>query len=283
MNNLPFGLLHIDSFIIGAYLSQYYLGIYKQPYQLINNIFSVLTASIFSILFSALSRYNDVDDNEKYLDTLIKTEKMLSIIIIPLGLGMFVYRSFVTSILLGKQWHDAEIVVGAFAIERVIQILINNSASEIYRSKGKPNLSVMAQIIFMFFLITGCLESLKIGFNEFVIVRASMCMVFALIHFVIIYKNFKINIFVAIPRMKNIIISAIMMSIIAVVLRNLFSDSIFMTFISVLLCIIIYFMFLIFFKDTRSIIINELNKLKKYKGISSIAEKFVKIIGGIKK
>lgn len=271
---------YADSFIIAKYLSQYYLGIYKQPYQLINNIFSMLTASIFSILFSALSRYNDNNNLIGYKDILFKTQKILSIVIIPLGIGIFIYRSFVTSILLGSQWSDAEIVIGAFALERIVQIIINNFASEIYRSKGCPHLSVVAQLIFLSILISVCIFTLRIGFEQFVIARALLCLVFALIHLVLVYYNFRINILEIVPIIKSIIIASFIMGMTGWIFQKITSDSAIMTMIAVLICMSIYGILLIIFKDTRMITIEILENLEntRTKSISSISKKVRSII-----
>lgn len=252
---------YVDSFIIGKYLSQYYLGVYKQPYQLLNNIFSVLTASIFTILFSALSRFNDIDDKKGYNDTIINTQRFLSLVLIPAGVGMFVFRSFVRTILLGNQWKDSDIVIGAFALERVFQLIVNNTASEIYRSKGKPYLSAAAQMIFACALSICCFVSLEYGFNSFVAVRALSCVLFSLIHWVIIMSCFSINIYMTIPLLKNVLLSSVFMGAIGIILRIVSRESIVFSIFSIIVCAAVYLFFICMFSDTRDMLISCLRKI----------------------
>jgi PST family polysaccharide transporter len=245
---------YADSFIISHFLSAYYVGLYKQPYQLITNIYSVFTASVFAILFSALSRFNDDGDTLSYKTVLFNTQKFLSVLIVPMGVGIYMYREFITNILLGNKWNDAAIVIGCFALEKIIQILMNNPASEIYRSKGKPFVSVIAQLLFLIVLIPACVISLRQNFEIFVYVRAAMCLVFMVIHLVLVYMNFKINMLEVIPKMISVLVSAGVMLSIGYLLKKLLSEYFWFGFIKILICALIYSVCLLCFKDTRTII-----------------------------
>ena len=47
---------YLDVFIVGAFLSSYYLGVYKTAMNTVNQIMNLITASTTTVLFSALSR-----------------------------------------------------------------------------------------------------------------------------------------------------------------------------------------------------------------------------------
>ena len=254
---------YADIFVISKYMSAYYLGLYKQPYQLITNIYGVITASIFAILFSALSRFNDDSDEIGYRATLINTQKMLAIIVIPMGFGIFLYREFITELLLGGQWKEASIVIGCFALEKIIQIIFNNSASEIYRSKGKPQISAVAQIIFLIILIPMCVLAVQKGFREFVITRALMCLPFLLIHETIIYRNFRINLFTIIPHIASIATATGIMIAAGYVLKCLVKNTFLLNMMNILICMIVYGATLLLFKDTRKIMMGVLDNVRR--------------------
>ena len=260
---------YADSFVISKYLNKYYLGLYKQPYQLVTNIYSVITASVFSILFSALSRFNDENDENGYKKILFDTQKLLAIVIVPMGFGIFIFRDFITKILLGNNWSEASLVIGCFALEKMVQVIINNSASEVYRSKGRPRLSALAQIIFLIVLIPSCIGSLKLGFKEFVIIRASMCIIFSLIHIILIGHTFKINLLMIFPKLTSIGISTAIMLLGIHELRKINSNSSIFNLFIIFVAIIIYGLALMLFSDTRQIIVKYIqsikNKLRKVK------------------
>ena len=242
---------YADSFVVSKFLSAYYLGLYRQPYQLITNIYSVITASVFSILFSALSRFNDDKDEEGYQSTLFSTQKTLALFIVPMGVGIYVYRNFVTDVLLGQHWVEASIVVGIFALEKIVQVVINNPASEIYRSKGKPNLSAAVQIIFLMILIPGCVWGASLNFRTFVFVRASMCIVFAIMHILAIGLKFKINLLNIIPKVKSIVVATFVMGIVGYVWVHHCPSSFLFNVLGIIICVFTYGGMLLVFKDTR--------------------------------
>lgn len=254
---------YVDTFIISKYMSSYYLGLYKQPYQLITNIYSVVTASVFAILFSALSRFNDDNDEVGYRRTLISTQKMLSVLIVPMGFGIFLYREFVTKFLLGSQWTEASIVVGCFALEKIIQLIFNNSASEIYRSRGKPRISALAQSLFIGVLVPTCIVASTRSFREFVVIRAGMCLVFLLIHEFLVYKCFKINLLSLLPQITSIIISTGIMVSVGYILKKQMPASLLFNIFEIGVCACVYGASLLLFKDTREIVCVILKKIAR--------------------
>lgn len=254
---------YVDVFVISKYMSAYYLGLYKQPYQLITNIYGIITASIFAILFSALSRFNDDSDEIGYKATLINTQKMLATIVVPMGFGIFLYREFITELLLGSQWKEASIVIGCFALEKIIQIILNNSASEIYRSKGKPQISAVAQIIFMAILTPVCFFAVQKGFQEFVIIRALMCLAFLLIHETLIYRNFRINLFAIVPHIASIAKATGIMIVGGYALKCVMKDIFLFNVLNILICVAIYGAALLLFKDTRRIMMGVLDNVRR--------------------
>lgn len=100
----------VDVFIISNVLNQYYLGIYKTSTMMVNAIMSLVTASIVPVLFSALSRLQEDDD--KFRDMYFSVQKTVSIFILPLGVGVFVFRDLATRIVLGNKWLESSAIIG---------------------------------------------------------------------------------------------------------------------------------------------------------------------------
>ena len=129
----------VDVFIIGSVLDQYYLGIYKTSTTMVNALMGLITASIVPVLFSALSRLQNND--EKFNIMYLTTQRLVSIIVFPLGVGVYLYSDLATKIMLGSRWSDASGVIGIWALTSAIMIVFGHFCSEVYRAKGKPKLS----------------------------------------------------------------------------------------------------------------------------------------------
>ncbi|PWX13870.1 lipopolysaccharide biosynthesis protein [Clostridium perfringens] len=255
-----------DMFIIGTSLSQYYLGLYKTSIAMVNIIMSLITSAIVPILFSALSRLQN--DDEKFNKMYFSTQKIVSIFVFPLGIGIYLYRDLATTILLGSKWSEASDIVGVWALTSTIMIVFGNLCSEVYRAKGRPKLSFLAQILHLVVLVPVCIIGSKYGFWILVYARAWVRMEFVLVHFIIM--KFLIGISVS-KTFKSILptaISSIAMGILGLLLREI-SKGLLWTLISVLICSLFYFAILYLFPSMRLYINKVLKKvnsniIKKY-------------------
>ena len=136
---------YADIFVVGRILSAYWLGIYKTSMTTVNQITNIIVMAITPVMFSALSRTQN-DDN-KFKETFLSFQQKISMLIIPLGVGIFLHRDLVTDIFLGKQWGDAITFVGIWGMTSSIAIVLGQFCSEAFRAKGKPWLSCIVQVI----------------------------------------------------------------------------------------------------------------------------------------
>lgn len=251
----------IDMFIIANRLNDYYLGLYRNSITIVNSIMALFTASIIPVLFSALSRLQS--DEEKFHETFMKFQKNSALFIFPIGIGSFVFRDFLTMVLLGEQWQEASIVVGLWALSSSFMIIFSAFFSEVYRAKGLPKLSFLAQVSHLIFLIPTILISSQEGFLSLVYWRTFVRLQFIIIHFVFIRVIFKFSIYKIIFNLKNILFNATLMGIVGFLLAMLNSELV-PQFIFILLCTILYFILSLLFKDTRQILYPYLQIIKKY-------------------
>lgn len=239
----------IDMFIIGSSLNQYYLGIYKTSISMVNTLMALITASIVPVLFSTLCRLQN--DNEKFNSMYFNIQRLVSIFVFPLGIGIYLYRDLATKILLGKAWSEASPVIGIWALTSSIMIVMGNLSSEVYRAKGKPKLSFLAQMLHLIILVPVCTIAAKYGFEILVFSRSWIRIEFVLVHLIIMSLAMKISI---ISTFKNILptaVSSLVMGGIGYLLQEV-SDNIIWSFISIILCSIFYFAVLNLFPGMRS-------------------------------
>lgn len=247
----------VDVLIIGSSLSQYYLGIYKTSTVTVNAFMSLITASIVPILFSALSRLQD--DNKKFNRIYLSTQRIVSAIVFPLGIGVYLYSDLVTKILLGSKWSEASGVIGVWALTSAIMIVFGSFCSEVYRAKGRPKLSFLAQILHLVVLVPVCIVSSKYGFWTLVFSRSWIRLEFVLVHLVIM------KVAIGFPVEKTFInvmptaISALAMGVLGYLLQQV-NKGIFWSIVSVIICSIFYFGVLYLFPDMRKQIMSIIKK-----------------------
>lgn len=254
----------IDVFIISNSLNQYYLGLYKNSTTMVNGIMSLITVSIVPAFFATLSRLQD--DESKFNKMYFDTQRIVAILVFPLGVGVYLYSTLATQILLGNSWIEASEIIGLWALTSSITIVLGNLCSEVYRAKGRPKLSFLAQLAHLIFLIPACIIASRNGFWTLVYTRSGIRMQGVLIHLIIIQLVMGISIKKIIKNISPPLISVILMSIFAKVLQSI-NNGLVWDILSIILCCILYFMVLYAFPSIRKEINKHLNKFKVKKSV----------------
>ena len=250
---------YVDVFIVGTMLTQYYLGLYKTSSTLVGQIMGLVTAITTPILFSALSRLQN--DEVAFKEMFFRFQKLVGILVIPLGVGIFLFSDIATSILLGNQWTEASSFVGLWALTSSVTIVLSHYASEVYRAKGKPKLSVLAQSLHIIVLWPTVRIAVKYGFEVLYISRSVVRLELVIVNVVIMSVLMKIS---ALSMLKNIApacLSALIMMGVKYLLPS--TDSIVMSFVYIAVCAATYFLVLCMFKEERGILFNLKNLIKK--------------------
>ena len=243
---------YVDVFIVGSMLSQYYLGLYKTSSTLVGQLMGLVTAVTTPILFSSLSRLQK--DENLFQSLFFRFQKVVGLLVMPIGMGIFLFRDFATDVFLGEQWKEASGFIGIWALTSSVTIILSYYSSEVYRAKGKPKLSVLAQILHLIVLLPVILISVKYGFKTLYIARS-------LVRFEMIFVNLLLMTFVigisGTKMLKNVapsIIAALLMMLLFYILPT--STSIWQTFLYIILCAITYLFTISLYPKERNILQN---------------------------
>ncbi|QUG86550.1 lipopolysaccharide biosynthesis protein [Bacillus nitratireducens] len=248
----------VDALIIGSFLNEYYVGLYKTSTTMVNSLLALITGATTPILFSALSRLQH--DNERFNQTFFKMQRLISILVFPMGIGVFLYSELATQILLGNKWNEASGVIGVWALSSSITIVLGHYCSEVYRAKGRPKLSFLAQILHLVVLVPVCLISAKYGFWALVYTRSWIRLEGILVHFLLMKYVVGFPVMKMISNVLPMVISSVIMGITGYLLKQL-NNGYAWSLLSILICIISYFSFLCLFPKVRGEIILILKKL----------------------
>ena len=252
--------VNIDIFIVGSKLTDYYLGIYKTAMSTVNSYMHIISSAVLPVLFSTLSRYQK--DDILFKQTFLNFQKYTAVLVIPMSVGIFVFRDFVTNILLGEQWEEAAGFIGVWGLMSGLSVVFSNFASEVYRSKGNPRLSTIAQLIQIATLVPTVLITVNYGFEVLYTARSILRIQSVIISVIFLCLIYKFNIFKMLLNVAPSIVSALIMGVVGWFVRQIFS-SLGWQILSVLICIIIYFasLLLLFPKIRRELF--EIPKIKK--------------------
>ncbi len=248
----------VDAFIISSSLNQYYLGLYKTSTSMVNSLMNLITASTIPVLFSTLSRLQNDDNKFNYM--FFKVQRLVSVIVFPLGVGVYLYKDLATKILLGNQWSEASGVIGIWALTSALTIVLGFYCSEVYRAKGRPKLSLLAQVLHLVVLVPTCIISSNYGFWPLVYARSWIRLEMILVHLIIMKFAIGVSIFDTLKNVLPTACVAIGMGIFGNFLQQI-SESIIWNVFSIILCALFYFVLLFFISDLRKEILGIINRI----------------------
>lgn len=237
--------------LIGQNFNAYFLGIYKGSVTVVNQILSVITAVMSSVILTTLSQLQN--EEEKYRMAVLNFQRVTAMFVIPLGVGVFIFHEFVTRVILGSQWDDASILVGVWAIVSSINIVISNVHSYILISKGKPIFTFVSNFIQCFLIIIVFFSTKNLGFYIMFYALSATALQLSVTQVLFANKVFKIS---EIDKIKNIIIYVLIAALMggSGYLIHLLYSNVVPDIITIILCIVIYFGVLMLSKKERTFI-----------------------------
>lgn len=248
---------YIDLFIVGTMLSQHYLGIYRTSMSTVAQITSIITAATTPVLFSSLSRLQN--DREGFNDMFFKFQKLVGVLVIPLGVGIYLFRDLITEILLGDQWLEASGFIGLWGLTSAVTIVMGHYASEVYRAIGKPKLSVLAQWLHIVVLCPVILAFVNKGFESLCVARSLVRLELVVVQLALMHMVVKMDIG---KMFLNILPSALAACAMTLVLLLPSSPEIGMQLLYVTLCACAYFAVLMLFPEERHLCLNLKSQFK---------------------
>ena len=248
---------YMDVFLIGKYLNEYYLGVYKTSMTVVGQIMGLLTAATTPILFSSLSRLQS--DDETFKDLFFKFQKLVGLLVIPLGFGIYCYSDFITDILLGEQWSQASRFIGLWALTSSLTIVLSHYSSEVYRAKGRPKLSVLAQVLHLIVLLPAVIIAVRYGFETLYTTRSLVRFEGIIVDMIIMYFVIHISPWKMLKNIFPAFASAVLMAVVAILIKDI-SASIIWKITSILICIAVYFILQMVIPSSRMALLSFKNR-----------------------
>lgn len=254
---------YADVFIVSKVLDSYYLGLYKTSMTTVMQITTLITASIIPILFSTLSR--NQSDDKKFASSFLSYQHLLALLMLPIGIGLFLYSDLITLFFLGDQWLEAADFIGIFGLTLSLQVVFSYTCSEAYRAKGKPRISLFVQLLYLCFFIPMLIRAAKDSFSALYICRSSMNILLIIINVIVLYFVVKIPFSMMLRRVFPILIASLGMFIIGFSINSILPDNIISYLFSGLLALTAYLLVLFIFPSERNFLLKYIKKSHSYK------------------
>lgn len=242
---------YVDVFIVGTMLSQHYLGLYKTSSTLVGQIMGIITAATTPVLFSSLSKLQNNDAEFRRL--FFRFQKIVGLLIVPLGVGIFCFSDLVTELILGDQWMEASGFIGLWGLTNSVTIIFAHYSSEVYRAKGRPKLSMLAQILHIIFLWPTVLIAVNYGFETLYISRSLIRFQLVAVHMVLMYLVVKISPWQMLSNVSVSLFASFVMIGVAMLMLT-FSQSILWQVLAICICAIVYAIVVMLFPMERNML-----------------------------
>lgn len=249
---------YIEILFIGRMLSAYYLGIYKTSMTTVGQFTSIIVSAVLPIVMPALSRIQG--DQSAIREMLLKMQKYMSVLLLPIGFGIFMFSGLITDVMLGNQWHEAIPYIGIWGLMEAITVIFSRFCSNIYPAIGKPKISVVVQVLHLIVLIPAVYFAIGYGFSTLFYVRAFLRLELVAVNMLFAYIYIKQSPIRMIINVVPEFFACIVMSGAAWALLKISNDT-FLQIVWILVCAIFYFIALCLFRDDRLILKSMINKL----------------------
>lgn len=249
--------LWAGTFIVGSVLTPHELGLYRQPILVVNSAFAVITSATTPILFAALSRLQSSPD--EYRRFFFRFQFSVAVVLFPVGVGAFFYRDFFTDLLFGAQWAEAALMFGAWALTSSLSIVLSHYCSEVFRSLGRPRISLLSQCLYMVVMIPALYFAALDGFLTLVIVNATVRFVGIGISQLLVYIVAGVGFLQVMKNLYAPLMATALMAMAAWWLADLADGHWGWSLLGVLGCAVLYGLACLCFPRTRSLIVDFLS------------------------
>ena len=242
---------YLDIFFIGRALNEYYLGIYRTSISTVGQFTSLITASILPVVMPAISRLQD--DIPEMRRVLLHFQKYTSILLLPLGVGIFVFRDLVTAVMLGNQWTEAAPFIGLWGLMEAVTVIFARFCSSVYPAVGKPRVSAIVQISHLIVLVPAIIISGQYGFRALYVTRSLVRFELVAVNLVAVYLLIKQSPWKMFVNILPETLSCCIMALAGWGLLRI-NDSLVWSFVWVGVCICVYFATLYLFPADKELI-----------------------------
>jgi len=200
----------VDSILIGKYFGIRDLGIYRMGVTLITVLFSIFLTPITTVMFPSFSKLNGDQLKIKY--HFKQVNKVVIMIILPIGIGIFLLSNEIVGLFLGPKWSDLSAVIGYLALAEAIGTFCGINPI-IYQSIGRPDLQPKLSMILIAPYLLVYWYVIPFGMMPLLLAKLTLAIVTTPINMIIMVRVLKLSPFYIFHQAKYIFLSCIILAI----------------------------------------------------------------------
>lgn len=239
---------YLDVFLLGSKLGSHYLGLYKASMTTVAQFTSIVTAAVLPVMLPALSKVQD--DIPQLRQMLLKFQKYCSVLLLPLGTGIWLYSDLITEILLGDQWVEAAPFIGLWGLMEVTVVIFSRFSTVVYPAIGKPKFSVLAQCQYLAVFIPAIVIAVNYDFHTLYLVRSFVRLEGPIFNLILCYILIKQSPLKMVLNIAPEILGCLLMIIVSWGLQMI-GNSYLLQFVSMCICGISYLVLLVIIPQER--------------------------------
>ncbi|MEM4523163.1 MAG: lipopolysaccharide biosynthesis protein, partial [Nitrososphaeria archaeon] len=206
-----------DIFILGLFFSSHEIGLYRTANYFVTSIIGIVANPIVPVMYTYFSKIQH--DKEKIKTALLLTSKLISFLILPIGVGLYVIQNPLSSLIFGEKWEGIAPVIGYLSLAHAMSWMVSLSP-EAYKAIGRPDIEMKVYLISVsLYLIIYVLSSL-VSFSFFIKCRFFLVFFGLLIHLYFMKYLLKITYLEFFKNIKFILA----MAIVVIVFKTLFDE-----------------------------------------------------------
>lgn len=248
---------HFDILIIGKFLGDNILGIYRIAFVLGRAPLKKIWAMVSRVMLPIFSKLQT--DNVRIRKYYFASVKYLALIIVPSSIGLFIMAEEFVLLFLKEKWLPILIPLRVFLMLTIIECLVL-SVAPVLNARGKPILNLIISMIRTIVVIPAILFGIKYGISGILVMISIVLVLISGLKIYFISKELNFEIHEIWSNIKDPIYSSLIMSIVVYLAKISFQQFIGMA-STLVLCIIIgiltYSIFFYFYsKNSRIEMVN---------------------------
>jgi PST family polysaccharide transporter len=209
---------HVDEVIVARMLGTAALGFYSLAVRIPELFISMLIWSIGKVMFPTFTK---IQEDEKRLQrTFLVTVRYLSLLTIPMGVGLALLARPLIVTIYGRTWEPSATVLQALAISLMLRSLAA-PAGDIYKATGRTHILTKIGLLTAVFLVPTCIWTAQYGITGIAIAQLSVTGTFELLSVLIACKILKISVFSVAKELKMSLFGCLSMVLSIVLVRYL--------------------------------------------------------------
>lgn len=241
---------YIGVFYLTIYFSAYYVGIYRTAMVSTDGILVTLYMPLLSVMYSSMSVKEKLIDK---LEIFKKFHQVITMFLFPMSVGIFLYKEVVSNILLGANWIEAPMFIGAWALSTMLYVTMGTAFYELYRSNGDFKTPVVIHIIYASIYVLILIWIKPQTFSSFVVLNVGIrAIILPIINLILYIKKYEQSFFSLIKTEWVYMLGTLLIYIVSTVLFHNRLENNIITNIAQIFCnVIVYILTLLLVKSSR--------------------------------